>query len=431
MNVSIYGMGYVGSVLAGCLSEHGHTVVGVDVNPQKVRRINEGETPVDEPGVDTLVSEGVESGNIEATTDSAAAAERTELSFITVGTPSDESGQLNTTNLYNVMDAVAPGIEGKPAHTFVVRSTVPPRTTRNLHAYLADQVDDPPAVEFFVNPEFLREGTAVEDFYHPPFVVIGTFDETEPTLLFDLYESMDINAPFEVVPPELAEAVKLVNNSFHALKICFANEVGSLFARWDVDGKALMDLVCKDRKLNISTAYLEPGFAFGGACLPKDSRAVAQLASRRDVSVPLLGTILTSNQTHLDRVTDAIDEFGVDRLGVVGLSFKAGTADMRNSPGLQLARSVESTPVLYTNNVDLANVIGSNRDYLDKTFPDVESHLIGDAREFLEAANAVVFTNDGTYAELFPTLCETTVFDPVGAVSDRADEIDDYRSVVW
>lgn len=429
-NVSIFGLGYVGCVLAACLSDAGETVVGVDVNTQKVEQINHGQSPVDEPGVEEKLAAGVDEGRVRATTDAGEAVSATDISFLTVGTPPDDSGQLSTTNLNNVMDSVVAGLDREPEHVFVVRSTVPPRTTRNLRSYLEGKLEASSGVDFLVNPEFVREGTAIDDFYHPPYIVVGAFDPEDATPLLDLYDSLDIQAETYVLRPELAESVKLVNNTFHALKISFANEIGSLAAELGIDGSALMDLVQRDTKLNVSSAYLDPGFAFGGSCLPKDTRAIATLGETRDVSVPLLRSILVSNDDHLRRVRDAVDEFEGDRIGIAGISFKAGTADVRNSPGLRLAAEIDADPTLYASDVDPSAIVGSNRDYLYRHLPAIEDSLVDDPDEFLDAVDAVVFANGDDYDELFPELTSKVVIDPVGTVQSRADEFDDYRSAI-
>ena len=437
MHVSIFGLGYVGSVLAACLARDGHSVTGVDVNPRKVSALEDGRSPVDEPGVEEHLAPAVEEGRVRATTDASQAVAETEMSFLTVGTPPDDRGQLTTTNLYNVLDSVIDGLEGKAEHTFVVRSTVPPRTTRNLQSYLQAELggenedEEDLDVEFLVNPEFLREGTAMDDFYHPSYVVIGAFDESDPGLLLDLYESLGVQADVEIVRPEVAESVKMVNNAFHALKICFANEVGSLASELGFDGKELMELVCADTKLNVSPAYLEPGFAFGGACLPKDSKAVATLGEQEGLSVPLLRTIPESNERHLARVGRIVDDLDAERVGIAGISFKSGTSDMRNSPGLRLAQTIDAEPILYADDVAVSELIGSNRDYFDKTLPDAESHLIEEPGTFLDEVDAVVFANWGDFPELFPEVTSKVVVDPVGTVRDRADEFEEYRSVAW
>lgn len=430
MHVSVYGLGYVGCVLTACLADHGHHVTGVDINPQKVRTVNDGRSPVEEAGVEPRIEAGVEAGRVTATTDAETAVANSDLSFVTVGTPLDDTGQLNTTNIYNVLDAMSGALrEGE--HTIVLRSTVPPQTTRNLRDYLGETLDGTASVNVVVNPEFLREGTALDDFYDPPYVVLGTFPEDDASAVRDLYASMGLDDCVTEVRPEVAEALKMANNAFHALKICYANEVGSVASAAGVDGKELLGLVCADRKLNISPKYLEPGFAFGGSCLPKDTRAIATLGETRDVETPLLSNITTSNDTHLRRVSDHVNDLACSTIGVVGLSFKSGTADMRNSPGLRLVQQLEDDVVLYAGGLDPAAAIGSNRDYLDRTFPDIESYLIGDADEFLDAADVVVFTNDGDHGTVVDGIDRQVVVDPVGAVRDRADQFAEYHSVTW
>lgn len=431
MDVSVFGLGYVGCVFSACLSRGGHDVIGVDVNPEKVRALDSGRSPIDETGVGDLIEEGVVDGRIRATTDAAEAIANSTHSFVTVGTPLDDTGQLNTTNLYNVMDSIAGPIGEKGEHTVVIRSTVPPRTTRNLREYLDDKLGAEATANFVVNPEFLREGTAVRDFYDPPYVVLGTFEGDDASGVQELYESLGVEADVRVVSPEVAESLKMVNNAFHALKICFANEVGSVASSAGVDGKELMALVCRDTKLNISEKYLEPGFAFGGSCLPKDSRAIAKTGNGEGVDTPLLENILESNERHIGRVSERVNALDGETVGIVGISFKSGTSDMRNSPGLKLAKRLEKDVLLYGGGVDLSGMIGSNRDYVDRTFPDLESRLIEDPDEFLAHVDVVVFTNDDPRPELSPGLESKTVCDPVGAVSELADDVDEYHSITW
>lgn len=431
MNVSIFGLGYVGCVTAGCLTDGGHTVYGVDINPQKVRAIDEGRPPVEEPGLRDLFETGVAEGRLHATTDAAEAIENTEMSFVSVGTPLDETGKLSTTSLYNVIDSIVPAIAEQDEHTIVVRSTVPPGTTRSLRKYLTDRLDGDVRVNFVVNPEFLREGTALTDFYDPPYVVIGEFADGSGTALRELYEGFEIDASIEVVGPELAESLKMVNNAFHALKICFANEVSSVASTAGIDGQELMRLVCADTKLNISPAYLSPGFAFGGSCLPKDSRSIATMGEDLPAGTPLLSSIIESNDQHLKRIAAAVEALPGDRVGIAGVSFKAGTDDMRNSPSLRLANELEETPLLYSRSISVADAVGSNRDYLEKTFPDIESYLVNDPEEFLDRIDVVVFTNARDYSELLPAITDKAVCDPVGAMDDHAAEIEHYERAIW
>jgi GDP-mannose 6-dehydrogenase len=430
MNVSIFGLGYVGCVTAGCLTDGGHTVYGVDINPQKVEQVNAGTPPVDEPGLADLFEEAGSEGRLQATTDAAGAAASTDISFVSVGTPLDETGKLSTTGLYNVMDSIVPAIEEKGEHTVVIRSTVPAGTTRSLRNYLNDQSEAGEA-NFVVNPEFLREGTALSDFYDPPYVVVGEFASDDASALYDLYDAFEIDASTEIVSPELAESVKMVNNAFHALKICFANEVSSIAASEGIDGTELMGLVAADRKLNISPTYLKPGFAFGGSCLPKDSRSIATLGSEIPAGTPLLGSVTDSNDAHLERIAAAVDGLPGERVGIAGISFKSGTDDMRNSPGLRLAQLLEETPLLYSRSISPADAVGSNRDYMEKIFPDLESFLVNDPEEFLDRVGTVVFTNTQEYDELVPGIEDKSVCDPVGTMAEHASEIERYERAIW
>jgi GDP-mannose 6-dehydrogenase len=430
MDVSIFGLGYVGCVTAGCLTDGGHTVTGVDINPQKVEQVNEGVPPVDEPGLADLFEDAAADGRLGATTDAGEAAAGTDISFVSVNTPLDETGKLSTTSLYNVMDSIVPAIEDKGEHTVVIRSTVPAGTTASLRNYLNGQLDEATA-NFVVNPEFLREGTALTDFYDPPYVVIGEFAGDDASAVHELYDAFEIDASTEIVEPQLAESVKMVNNAFHALKICFANEVSSVAAAEEIDGKRLMELVCADGKLNISPAYLTPGFAFGGSCLPKDSRSMATLGSEIPAGTPLLGSITESNDSHLQRIAAAVDGLPGERVGIAGVSFKSGTDDMRNSPGLRLARLLDETPLLYSRSISPANAVGSNRDYLEKTFPDLESFLVNDPEEFLDRVDCVVFTNTREYDEFVPGIEGKSVCDPVGTMADHASEIERYERAIW
>ena len=430
MNVSVFGLGYVGCVTAGCLTDGGHTVYGVDINPQKVGQVNEGLPPVDEPGLSNLFGEAAADDRLRATTDAGEATANTDLSFISVGTPLDETGKLSTTGLYNVMDSMAPAIEDKGEHTVVIRSTVPAGTTRSLRSYLTDQLEGATA-NFVVNPEFLREGSALSDFYDPPYVVVGEFEGDDASAVYDLYDAFEIDASTEIVGPELAESVKMVNNAFHALKICFANEVSSVAAAEGIDGKELMELVAADRKLNVSPTYLKPGFAFGGSCLPKDSRSIATLGSEIPAGTPLLGSITESNDAHLERIAVAVNGLPGERVGIAGISFKSGTDDMRNSPGLRLARLLEETPLLYSRSISPADAVGSNRDYMEKIFPDIESFLVNDPEEFLDQVDVIVFTNTREYDEFVPGIEDKSVCDPVGTMADHASEIDRYERAIW
>ncbi|WP_123539024.1 nucleotide sugar dehydrogenase [Halosimplex salinum] len=431
MKVSVFGLGYVGCVMTACLARHDHEVVGVDVNPEKVKTVNRGESPVEETGVGSAIEAGADSGRVSATTDAAEAVAETEISFLTVGTPLDDTGQLSTTNLYNVLDSVADPIDEKGSHTIVVRSTVPPGTTRNLRDYLAEKTAADTTVDFAVNPEFLREGTAMSDFFDPPYVVVGSFEDDDAGTVLDLYRTLEVDADVRVVAPEQAEALKMVNNAFHAMKICFANEVGSIASAAGVDGRGLMDLVQADEKLNVSAQYLDPGFAFGGSCLPKDSRAIATIAEDSGVSAPLLSSIPESNEHHIDRVRERIESLDPTTVGVVGIAFKSDTADTRNSPGLRLARALDTEVRFYADDIDPSDAVGANREYLDRTTDDLAAQLEDDPDAFVDGVDVIVFTNDCERPELVARLDDTPVCDPIGTVRELEDEVPEYHSVSW
>lgn len=430
MDISVFGLGYVGCVTAGCITDNGHNVVGVDVNPQKVKQLSEGEAPIDEPGLDRLVEKGVASGRLETTTDASKAVERTEVTFISVGTPPGSDGELDTTNLYNVMDSISASIESKEEHTIVIRSTVHPRTTERLRSYLSSRIDTC-TVNFLVNPEFLREGTAIEDFYHPPYIIIGSFEGSNPEPLISLYDSLAVDGSIHVVDPEIAESLKLVNNTFHALKIVFANEIGSLASTYDIDGKELMKLVCDDTKLNISSEYMEPGLPFGGACLPKDCRATAKLGGQNQLETPLVKHVMEGNRAHYERVASKISDLEGEKVGILGISFKRGTTDIRNSPGLEVAKRLEKEISIYPTDVQVDSFVGAERDYLDQNHPDIGEHIVSDHTAFLRSSDIIFITNPGEYEHVVSEIEDQIVVDPVGALKQYRSEFYQYERISW
>lgn len=431
MDVSIFGLGYVGCVAGGCFAEHDHSVVGVDINPRKVEMVNNGVCPVDEPGLNERFASGSVDGTLSATTDAHEAITGTDISIVSVGTPLDSSGQLSTTNLYNVIDSTVEPLQETEGHTFVIRSTVPPNTTRKLQSYLHEKLSDPTSIDFVVNPEFIREGSAVEDFYDPPYVILGKFEDGDAEPVKTLYQSLEFGADIHVVDPELAESLKFVSNTFHALKVTFANEVSSVASNYDINGKQLMEFVRADQKLNISPSYLKPGMSFGGSCLPKDNQAFGNLAGDAGIDIPLINNIQRSNAAHLDRIADRVDALAADRVGIVGVSFKSDTTDMRNSPALELMLELETDVCLYGTGVNLSELVGSNRDYIDRVAPDIESRLWTDPEGFLDTADTIVFTNNGSYPELRTGIEDHIVCDPIGAVCASAEQFAEYHPLIW
>lgn len=427
MRMSIFGLGYIGCVSAGCLTSFGHEVVGVDINSRKVEQINDGSSPVSEPGLPELIDEAVDNGRLWATMDPTEAVENTGLSLVCVGTPEGQDGTLDTTNLYNVMDSIVPAVNEE--HAIAIRSTSPPGTSRDLREYLAKQIEGP-SPQFVVNPEFLREGTAVSDFENPPYTVIGKFSDEE-TELDRMYQNLPINGETHIVSPEAAELLKLSNNAFHALKISFANEMGSIASKYGVDGNELMELVKSDSKLNISKMYLDPGFAYGGACLPKDTRATEELAAKKSIDVPLISSIAEANKSHIQRIADEANEMSGETVGIVGISFKEGTRDVRNSPAIELAKSLEKDAAFLTSSIDFSEFVGSNRSYFDKSIAEIDPQIFEDPAEFVEAVDTVIFTNGGDYQKIIEYIESIPVIDPVGAVAHDREKFPEYKTVSW
>ncbi|MDT4995190.1 MAG: GDP-mannose 6-dehydrogenase [Actinoplanes sp.] len=395
MRISVFGLGYVGSVSAACLAARGHEVVGVDVNPTKVELMRRGRASVVEEQIGELTAQVVAFGALRATTDVAEAVAATEISLVCVGTPSATNGSLSTEYLERVAEQIGAAIAGLDRwHTVVFRSTMLPGTCTELLIPILEKESGKTAGVHFgvaVNPEFLREGSSVRDFFEPPKTVIGKLDQTSADQVAAMYEGL----PGEVfqVPIEVAEMAKYADNSFHGLKITFANELGAICRALGVDSHKMMDVFLADRKLNISPAYLRPGFAFGGSCLPKDLRGLVYAAHRADVAVPLLSHILPSNEEHLRRALDLVTATGRRRIGLFGLSFKPGTDDLRESPLVELAERLLGKGYdlrIYDANVALSRLVGANRDYIEGRLPHLGDLLSNSVDEVLEHAEVCV-----------------------------------------
>jgi len=395
MKISVFGLGYVGSVSAACLAARGHVVVGVDVNPAKVGFIAGGQAPVVEERIGELTADVVRRGALRATTDVAAAVAETEISLVCVGTPSAPNGSLSTTYLERVAEQIGTVLAGKDEwHTVVFRSTMLPGTCSGLLIPILEKASGKTAgVDFgvAVNPEFLREGSSVRDFFEPPKTVIGSHDPVSADLVARLYEGLP-GEVFRVSIP-VAEMTKYADNSFHGLKAAFANELGAICHALGVDSHQVMDVFVADRKLNVSPAYLRPGFAFGGSCLPKDLRGLVYAARRADVSVPLLSHVLPSNEEHLKRAFDLVTASGRRRIGLFGLSFKPGTDDLRESPLVELAERLVGKGYdlrIYDANVTLSRLIGANRDYIEGRLPHLGDLLSNSVDDVLAHAEVCV-----------------------------------------
>lgn len=398
MRISIFGLGYVGAVCAACLSESGHEIVGVDVSQLKVDLTRRGKAPVVEPGLEDILWRQTRNGRLRATTQVDEAVAQTELSMICVGTPSRKNGSLSLQYVKTVCRAIGKALADKNAyHTVVVRSTVLPGTVRKHVIPLLEEASGKRAGADFgvaVNPEFLRESTAIRDYLEPPMTVIGELDSRSGDALASLYDGLP--APLFRQPIEIAEMVKYSCNAWHATKVTFANEIGAVAKAAGVDGRAVMDILCVDNKLNISSYYLRPGFAFGGSCLPKDLRALMHRARQLDVELPMLGSILRSNRAQIEKAVDMVTSFGKRRIGLLGLSFKSQTDDLRESPLVDLAEALIGKGYelsIYDRNVDYARVHGANRDYINQRIPHVSSLLTSDLEGLIDTAEVMVVGN--------------------------------------
>ena len=395
MRISVFGLGYVGTVSAACFARDGHEVIGVDAVRTKIELINAGQPPIIEAEIGDIVLGAVKSGRLRATDDADHAICNTDLSFVCVGTPSQPNGNLDLTYIRRVCEMIAGVIRRKRVrHTVVIRSTILPGTMRQIVIPILEEYSGKRAgIEFGVcnNPEFLREGTAVEDFDAPPKTVIGEFDPQSGDMLAVLYGK--IEAPLIRTDIETAEMVKYVDNCWHALKIGFANEIGNLCKGLGVDSHDVMDIFCRDEKLNLSSYYLKPGFAFGGSCLPKDVRALQYRAKEIDVDLPVISQILTSNRLQIQRAFDEILDTGRKKIGLLGFSFKAGTDDLRESPMVILAEHLLGKGLslrIYDTNVSFARLVCANKEYVEQQIPHLASLLCTTVDEVIDHADVLV-----------------------------------------
>jgi GDP-mannose 6-dehydrogenase len=403
MKVSVFGVGYVGTVLAACMASEGHEVIAVDVSPEKVRAINAGETPISEPGVPELIERAVLAGRLRASLDPEAAVRATEASFVCVGTPSLHNGNLDLSFVLQACDDIARALAFKSGgHLLILRSTILPGSTRRyILPMLRELSRREPGVDFGLayHPEFLREGSAVEDFRRPAVAVIGALDAGSEQFLRAI--NAENGAEIHAVDIDTAEAIKYANNSWHALKVSFANEIGHICKASGVDGRRVMAALCADRKLNISPAYLRPGFAFGGSCLPKDLRALRYHAKTHDVASHVLDATLTANQQQIDRAFAMIARNGKRRVAMLGLTFKPDTDDLRESPLVDLAERLLGKGFavnIFDRDLQLSRLVGSNRRFAMQHLPHLSCLLVGDLDAALEGSDVVVV---GTPHEAF------------------------------
>jgi GDP-mannose 6-dehydrogenase len=396
--VSIFGLGYVGSVTAACLADAGHEVVGVDVSPVKVAAIADGRSPIVEEGLDELMAQGVAAGRLRATSSAEQAIRETDVSLICVGTPSNANGGLDLRAVERVAQDIGEALAKKDTyHVVVVRSTMLPGSTEERVISTLERATGTVAGERFgvcYNPEFLREGSSIRDFHNPPYTVIGGSDPRAAGAVASLYSTT--SGAVAVVPIREAEMLKYVSNSWHALKITFANEIGLICKAQGIDSHAVMELFCRDDKLNISPAYLRPGFAFGGSCLPKDLRALVHHSRHLDLESPVLEAILPSNARHVEMAYEMVRRSGSKRVGLLGLSFKPGTDDLRESPLVTLVERLIGKGYdvrILDPSVSFASIHGANRAYIDREIPHIVSLMVDDLPALLDHAEVVVVGN--------------------------------------
>ena len=406
MKVSVFGLGYVGCVSAACFASSGNSVVGVDINPVKVEIINSGRSPIVEPGVGDLIQQAVESGALKATTNTPMAINNSDISLVCVGTPSRPNGALDLTHVEQVCREIGSSLRDKNGpHTVVIRSTMLPGTIENvvipnLESTSGKKVGE--GINVCINPEFLREGSSIKDFYAPPFTLIGADDEATAKQVSSLYTN--VTAPLIVTSVKTAEMVKYACNCFHALKVSFANEIGNICKAAGIDSHQVMEIFCEDRNLNLSPYYLKPGFAFGGSCLPKDLRAINHRAKELDVEAPLLSSILPSNRLQIERALDMVLRTRKKKVGILGFSFKAGTDDLRESPMVTLVEALIGKGLdlrIYDRDVSLARLFGANKEYIEAEIPHIAQLIRSDLRDVVAESEVIVIGNKSAeFAEI-------------------------------
>jgi GDP-mannose 6-dehydrogenase len=437
LRISVFGLGYVGAVSSGCLANSGNEVVGVDPLDTKVDLINRGRSPIVEGGLDGIIAANVKAGRLRATTEPGDAIRDTELSFVCVGTPSQTNGNLDLRYIRRICEQIGAALKSKSErHTVVIRSTILPGTMRKIVIPLLEEVSGKKAgADFGVcnNPEFLREGSAIKDFNEPPKTVIGEVDLCSGKLLASLYSHLD--APLIRTSLETAEMVKYIDNCWHALKVGFANEIGNLAKVFGVDAHEAMDIFCQDRKLNISPAYLKPGFAFGGSCLPKDLRALSYQAKMSDLHLPILTSILPSNEMQVARGLQIIMEKGHKRVGVLGFSFKAGTDDVRESPVIEVIERLIGKGYdlrIFDKNVKLASLVGANRDFILNHIPHI-SRLMADGIDpvLAHAQTIVIGNNDPDFQSVPGRLRDGQIIVDFVRITKERSSSGKYEGICW
>jgi GDP-mannose 6-dehydrogenase len=438
MKISIFGLGYVGAVSMACLARDGHEVTGVDVDPLKLELIRSGKSPIVEEGIQDLTRDVVASGKVQVTSDVAAAIRGTDLSFVCVGTPSSANGSQDMSYIRRVMESIGEALAKKAEfHTVVLRSTVQPGTLDELVRPTLEKASGKVADKDFglaFQPEFLREGTSIKDYDRPPLTIVGTRSPRAAEVLRAVFGHLPCE--FVVTSVGVAEMQKYAANAFHAVKITFANEIGRLARAVDVDAREVMALICKDTQLNISPAYLRPGFAFGGSCLPKDLRALTYMGKTRDVTTPMLGGVLGSNRAHIDYAIDQVMQGETRKVGMIGLSFKKGTDDLRESPLVSVAERLIGKGYdlrIYDPEVNLSRLIGANKRFIEQSIPHIGKLMVGSCEEAVHHGDTILVGLGGKDIEaaLAATLePRHAVVDVVGLAA-RGSKAGRYTGICW
>lgn len=435
MRISIFGMGYVGCVGSACCAKLGHHVIGVDVSEHKVELINSGRPTIIEKDIEELVRKAHEKGALEATTDVDYAVKNSEISFIAVGTPSSKEGHLNLNYIYRVAEQIGAAIRDKDEfHIVAIRSTVLPGTNQRI-GEIIEEISGKKRDEAFTvvsNPEFLREGTAVHDYLNPPLTLVGADNELAVEKMRELYR--DIPGEFIATDIKVAEMMKYINNTYHALKIVFGNEVGNICKALDVDSHKVMEIFCKDKQLNISPYYFKPGFAYGGSCLPKDSKALRTLARDYYVDVPVINAIEESNEIQKRNAVNLIMEKGKRKVGILGLSFKAGTDDLRCSPIVDVVESLLGKGFelrIYDKNVKLSEITGTNKDFIMAKIPHLQHFVYDDLDKVVTESDVLVVTNkEPEFEDLLQRYPGKIIVDLVRAWKE-VDYAGNYEGISW
>lgn len=436
MDISVFGLGYVGCVSLGCLAKNGHTVIGVDVSQQKVDLINLGKSTIVEKDIEEIIEEYRLKNKISATTDSFHAVLNSEISIIAVGTPSTSKGHLNLEYIFNVAEIIGKAIALKDSyHVIVIRSTIMPGTCEKIARIIEQNSNKKIGVDFDVvdNPEFLREGSAVHDYFNPPLTLIGGESEKAMSLISELYSHLP--SKLITVDTRTAEIMKYVNNTFHALKISFANEIGNICSELDIDSSKVMEILCEDKQLNISSYYMKPGFAYGGSCLPKDLGGLQTLAHDLYIETPLINSIDKTNNLQIQRSVKKLSKYFGKKIVFLGMSFKAGTDDLRNSPFVELIEHLLGKGFdisIYDDNIKLAKLTGKNKEYIDQKIPHLSTLLSNKTlNNTIEDADVIVLCNkEQNFIDEVCQIKGKIIFDMVG-IKDKLIENNVYMGVNW